>query len=285
MVSFRQLVSGDEAITNTFLASRPDTTMFLRSNLRRSSLSYSGEPYEGVYAGAFEGEGLVGVAAHYWNGNVIVAGGSHVTALIQRVAALSHRAVKGLLGTHDEVLEATRALDLAISSARYSSKEVLYRLDLAGLVVPPSLVDGSVEARTPNDDEMALLLEWRMAYAAETMNTPDTPETRVHQARALEGFHRNREDILVLQHGEPVAYSGFNATLADIVQVGGVWTPPVHRRRGYARCAVAASLLHARARSVVRAILFTGEENVSANRAYAALGFRPVGDYSLVFFD
>jgi predicted GNAT family acetyltransferase len=68
------------------------------------------------------------------------------------------------------------------------------------------------------------------------------------------------------------------------VQVGGVWTPPARRGRGYARAAVAGSLLDARARGVTRGVLFTAQENRPAQRAYEALGFQVVGDYGLLGF-
>lgn len=80
----------------------------------------------------------------------------------------------------------------------------------------------------------------------------------------------------------PVAYQQFNAALPDVVQVGGVWTPPPWRRRGYARAVVAGSLLAARAEGVPRSVLFTGEENIPAQRAYAAIGYRRVGDWGLL---
>ena len=66
------------------------------------------------------------------------------------------------------------------------------------------------------------------------------------------------------------------------MQIGGVWTPPSLRSRGYGRAAVAASLLDARAEGVRVAILFTGKGNVPACRAYEALGFQVIGDYRLV---
>jgi predicted GNAT family acetyltransferase len=44
---------------------------------------------------------------------------------------------------------------------------------------------------------------------------------------------------------------------------------------------VARSLLDARSDGVERAVLFTGDANIAARKAYAALGFRRVGDYRL----
>jgi len=66
------------------------------------------------------------------------------------------------------------------------------------------------------------------------------------------------------------------------VQIGGVYTPPAERSRGYAHCVIAQSLLDARDAGVSQAILFTGEENYAAQKAYIALGFQHVGDYRLL---
>lgn len=79
--------------------------------------------------------------------------------------------------------------------------------------------------------------------------------------------------------------TAFNARLPEIVQVGGVWTPPELRGRGYARCVIAAHLRVARRSGADRAILFTDEENLPAQRAYEALGFSEIGTYGLAFLE
>jgi predicted GNAT family acetyltransferase len=83
--------------------------------------------------------------------------------------------------------------------------------------------------------------------------------------------------------GQPVAYQQFNAMLPDVVQVGGVWTPPAWRGRGYGRAVVAGALLAARDAGARRGVLFTGDANLPARRAYAALGFSRVGEWALIF--
>ena len=80
-------------------------------------------------------------------------------------------------------------------------------------------------------------------------------------------------------------YSAFNAALPDCVQVGGVFTPPPLRGRGFGRAVVAGTLLLARERGVERSVLFTGPDNAPAQTAYRALGYRDIGDYGLVLFD
>jgi predicted GNAT family acetyltransferase len=98
----------------------------------------------------------------------------------------------------------------------------------------------------------------------------------------MERSLKERRTWILEEQGKPVACSSFNTAIKEAVQVGGVWTPPELRSRGYGRAVVAASLLDARAEGVTKAILFTGENNIAAQKAYVALGFRHIGDYRIV---
>lgn len=288
-ITVRRLVAGEEAMIEAFLASTPETTVFLRSNLSRVGLIDDGSPFSGTYAGAFDGDRLTGLGASLWNTNVVVAPGPHAEHVVVHAVALSGRRVGGILGPHDEVVRARAALGLDGEAPKFWSKEILYALRLSELIVPPALGEGRVVVRQPRPDELAALLDWRMAYCAETTNVPDTPETRAEQALRLtryqeDGHHFVAELASEGEGRERVAYSAFNATVAEVVQIGGVWTPPALRGRGYARCAVAGSLYTARERGVLHAVLFTGETNPAAQAAYVAIGFRPVGDYAILLF-
>jgi predicted GNAT family acetyltransferase len=72
----------------------------------------------------------------------------------------------------------------------------------------------------------------------------------------------------------------FNARIPGWAQVGGVYTPPARRGRGYARAVVAASLLEVRAAGVTRAILFAAAADAAA--AYSAIGFTTIGRFGIV---
>ncbi|HEU5059432.1 MAG TPA: GNAT family N-acetyltransferase, partial [Kofleriaceae bacterium] len=84
--------------------------------------------------------------------------------------------------------------------------------------------------------------------------------------------------------GKPVAMTALNARLPECVQVGGVFTPPELRGRGYGGAVVAGQLVDVRAAGARRAVLFTETENRAARRAYERIGFVRVGDYGLVMF-
>ena len=99
-------------------------------------------------------------------------------------------------------------------------------------------------------------------------------------ARAIEGHVERGEAFLLEMDGIPVSLCTHNARVRDNVQIGGVWTPPELRGRGYARRVVAGALRVADREGVKRAVLFT--ENPAARRSYEALGFRRVGDFGVI---
>jgi hypothetical protein len=68
----RLLRPGDETALDAFLAGHADTSMFLRANARSAGLRDQGEPMQGTYVAAIEGGRIAGVAAHCWNGMVLL---------------------------------------------------------------------------------------------------------------------------------------------------------------------------------------------------------------------
>jgi predicted GNAT family acetyltransferase len=136
--------------------------------------------------------------------------------------------------------------------------------------------------RAPRADERDLLCEWRLAYDLEMMGATDTSAHRQRSAAFLDAQIARNNAWVAVDASTPVSLSAFNATLPDMVQLGGIYTPPHLRSRGYAKVVVAASLIIARDRGASRAILFTN--NPSALRSYEAVGFRRMGDYSLILF-
>jgi RimJ/RimL family protein N-acetyltransferase len=283
-LDMRRLGPADAATLTGFLARHAAGSMFLRGNLQAAGLDYGGRPHEGVYVGGFDAEALVGVAAHYWNGNIVLQAPEHAGALACAVVAASGRPVHGLLGPRAQVVAARRALDAERRPATMDSDEVLFGLALSELRVPPPLADGALACRRSRDDDLAQLTEWRMAYAAEALGVPDTPSTRARESSTVERAHRAGALFVLEASGVAVALCQFNASTTDTVQIGGVWTPTDLRRRGYAQAVVAGALLAARATGRHTAILFTDQDNVAARRAYVKLGFAPIGDYGIVLF-
>ena len=274
-------------VLEAFLLPRIASSMFLLGNMRAAGLSDRGERFCGTYVGAFEGEELVGVLAHYWNGVVMPQAGEHVDALWRAAVAASDRGVTGAIGPAGQV---TTIRDGLLSAAvkggvvpvpRMDEREPLFELQLDALSVPEAPASGRVNGRLAEPRDLETLSAWRAAYEVETLGSVGSPKLRA-DARAAVVRQTGDGSLWVLESGGAlVALTGFNTRTAEAVQVGGVYTPPEWRRRGYGRCVVAASLLGARDTGAELGVLFTSENNVPAQRAYTALGFRPVGAFRL----
>ena len=281
----RALGPGDEAGVEAFLRARADTTMFLRSNLRAAGLAWSGQPFEGHWAARVEGDGAIaGICCLFWNGMVVVAGDRPEAAARAAVAAAG-RPVAGFIGPAAAVAAARAALGLAGAAVRLDDDEILMALDLDALVVPPRLAAGEVTCRRAQAGDVDVLAGWRHDYQVEALHDPPGAAT-AEEARGAgaRGVARGSQWIVV-EAGAPVATSGFNAILPEIVQVGPVYTPPALRGRGHGQAAVAGSLLDARAEGVGRAVLFTDRQNPSSTGAYRKIGFAEAGDYALVLLE
>jgi predicted GNAT family acetyltransferase len=272
----RILRRGDEEALEAFLAPRAETSMFLRANARAGGLDDRGAPLQATYAAAIGQEGIVAVAAHCWNGVLLVQAPEHLREVVRAALTASGRSLRGISGPADQVRGARDAL--GVREAAIDDVDALFSLDLDALRVPAALARLSL--RRPRDDELAGLIAWREQYLVETGLSALGPSLHQDAKSGVELLQAKGDHWVLEDSGKAVAYTAFNARLPDIVQVGGVWTPPPLRGRGYARSAVAGSLLEARSAGVARAILFTS--NAQAARAYQALGFARAGEYALL---
>ena len=276
--ALRLLQPGDEPAALEFLGRHGDSSMILWSNLLAAGLVDRGARYQGTWVALYQGTRITGVAMHAWNGHLIVQAEQGAAELARLAAQQSGRRVLGLLGPWEQALAAREALGLASAPTRVCENEVLFALDLAELRLPAPML----ETRAPREDDLDVACSFRAEYARELNLEPVEPARLREATRAS----ASKGDIFITTDGgAPVSITGVNARLPDRLQVGGVYTPPALRGRGYARCAVAGHLAFARAAGAVRATLFTREGNFPAQACYRALGFVPVGRYALILFE
>ncbi|MEH2050054.1 GNAT family N-acetyltransferase [Nostoc sp.] len=286
MPTFRTLQPGDEVLLEAFLLQHPDTSMFLRSNWRAAGLVDQGARFQGTYIAAYIDETIVAVAAHFWNGMVIVQAPVYLSEVVQAVVAQSGRAISGISGPATQV-EATKSiLGLSNRTTQLDESEILFSLALPDLQIPQALASAKVQCRLPHPDELELLTQWCVAYNVEALGQIETTSSHPACRLVIEARQATATHWVLVAGDTLVSYSAFNASLPDIVQIGGVWTPPELRGKGYAKSVVAGSLLNARSQGIKRAILFTGNNNQAAQAVYRGIGFLPTGEkYGLVLFE
>ncbi len=283
-MQIRTLLPGDVAAIESFLAAHADSSMILYSNLRNSGTADTGARYSGAWVGAVAPDGAIaGIAAHFWNGilNVQAPDPAPVGDLAAAALRASGRPLAGIIGSWAQTVDAWASLHPE-RPPRHHRREVLFALDIEDLAIPLPLLDGSIQVRRANAGDLPVLAPWYAAYREELGEMPPGPDTDRRAREGVEALIGEGAQFIALQDGIPVAASSFNARLPDTVQIGGVWTPPDARGRGCARVCVAGSLLIARATGAHRSILFTSVDNLPAQRAYRALGYREVGDYGIL---
>lgn len=285
MPTLKKLQPGDELLLETFLLQHVDTSMFLRSNWREGGLKNESDRFQGTYIAAIEDDKIVAVAAHYWNGMIVVQAPIYLAQVTQAVIEQSDLAIAGIAGPATQVEATKQALKLGNRPTQLDEQEILFSLALRDLQVPSALASGEVICRLPQTAELELLSEWCVAYNVETLGKLATPDLLPDCRREIAARQAIARHWVLIADKNPVAYTTFNACLPDIVQIGGVWTPPAFRGNGYGKSVVAGSLLEAKSQGVERAVLFTNHKNYAAQAAYRGIGFRETGEkFGLVLF-
>jgi GNAT superfamily N-acetyltransferase len=279
----RLLQHGDESALSAFLAQTPETAMFLRSNLRASGIVDDGKPYQGSYVGAFEGDKLVGVASFCWNGNLMLQCSSTLAPDLAAAAltAKPDRQVLGVLGPQAPVAAAIDIPEFTKRRARLAARQSILALDLADLP-DETPISARVRAVLPKDGDVAAA--WRHDYLCETLGAAPGDATRLQAVDEIERATDDARGYVLCMGDHLLAYAGFNATLPDMVQIGGLYCPPEERGLGYGRAALLGALLAVRTKGVAKAVLFTSDDNVPTLRCAQALGFKAAGEYGVVFY-
>jgi RimJ/RimL family protein N-acetyltransferase len=284
-VDVRVLREAHRPALAAFLDSRPDTHLFLRSNLARGRLEDEGKAFDGTWVGTVRDDGTVtSVAALFWNGVCLLQMPAHAQEILDMLAGAAPRALIELCGPTAQVEEALRHGLVRDRSLRGRHDAVVMRLSLAELAVPAALAGKSVDTRPPMGEELAMLGDWYAAFNHEVFDEPRSPESDLRARQWVRAMHDERRDQVATVDDRPVAYCAITNQLGDEVNIGAVYTPPELRGRGYARCVVAGILMEAARDGVTRAGLTALKDNPASLAAYRALGFRPAHDWTITRF-
>ncbi len=280
----RKLTQQDYQVFDTFLKPPTPTSVFLRSNAKKAGLIYqSNQDYSAHYYGAFDDENLQGVMALCWNGSILTQ--VFNLSVLKKLYDFAVNdqptfGVKVVLAPKDQTDKFLQWLQIDQDNISLSVTETAFYLDLDQLQIPSKLVQSEWEYRLATMEDMPILLPWNMGYAVEALGSnPISIDEKNEMAKDIASKIALSEMFVLTVSGELVSQAKYNATLPDVVQIGGVWTPPLQRRVGYARGVVAGALIEAKKHQVEKAILFA--RNPFAIRCYEKLGFEAVARYHL----
>lgn len=148
-MNFRLLKSQDTQVLEEYLAPHKAECMFICSNLKAAGIDYKGADFEGEYFGYFDKhdghlEQILGVIAHYWNGNIMMHARDHdvLEKLIFHLKKNISRPIEGILGPNTQAEHVIKKLGLSQYHFRINSNEWLYEINLQtlnGLSVPSNM--------------------------------------------------------------------------------------------------------------------------------------------------
>jgi predicted GNAT family acetyltransferase len=146
----------------------------------------------------------------------------------------------------------------------------LFRLEQ---LVPPE-PEPAGSARPASRDDLDLVMAWLRAFRDEAEPRAASPAREMQQRR----IDLRLCWLWLNLSGDPVSMAVRSVTIAGVSRVGPVYTPPEHRKHGYAAGVTAACSQHALDTGAEQVILFTDLSNPTSNGVYRRLGFRPLDD-------
>ena len=283
-IKIKTLSNNDRDSVRSLLGRFKSSSLFLLSNMAQAGLQDGEERFQGYWLAitpADDPSSILAVAAHFWNHNILIQSPDHalIPPLLDALLHGSNRPLAGLIGPWEQCVVAVDHLGIELDRCPYASKEPLYELLIDDLIPPTQ----TVTTRCAQGEDADIIAAWLQRSEALLYDEPHPlPYHRKHAQRLITSQH-----VWIAHHPTthlPCAMTNVNAHLPEdrIFQIGGVFTPEEARRQGYARQVVARQLLDMRARGYTHAILFTGADNLPAQRAYLALGFRHILDYGLI---
>ncbi len=205
--------------------------------------------------------------------NLALTHSDHPTAIPLLTITLlqAHCTLPGVIGPH-LVAEpfAQRWAEQTGSTVEVWMQQRIYQLTA---VHPPTLPTGQM--RWATSDDQPLLEAWFPAFHQEVIGTTAPNRSPNSVMRWLTGTSRQ---LALWDDGGPVAMAGTTGPTPNGIRISAVYTPPAHRRHGYASALVAA-LSQAQLDAGRRfCFLYTDLRNPISNHIYQAIGYTPVVD-------
>ena len=157
----------------------------------------------------------------------------------------------------------------------------IYKLET---VIPVADVPGAMRRAT--QDDFDLLRRWIAEFQVEAVGVkPDNVDYERIERTLTEALKFETLGRFLWEHDGPVSLAGFSGPTPNGIRIGPVYTPPEHRRRGYASALVAALSQQLLDEGRKFCFLYTDLANPTSNHVYMNIGYEPVCDVNLYRFD
>jgi predicted GNAT family acetyltransferase len=265
-----------------FLERAPEASLFLLSKLHAFGPRLGPSLYSGNFQGIRENGKLVAVFCLTRGGSLHVQLGDRIdlARAIVDAAKSETMPIRGVLG---EWQSSKPVWDLLCADGclreTVASKEVFYRLNLAGSVAPVASV-ADVRMLTGHDHDL-----WEPVCVAFQHETGEPVlGSREQRKAAFERSSALGHWWGAFENEQLVSIAAVIALHAPVAQIGAVFTIPERRRLGISRAVMTRLILDSRdVHRLARLCLFTEERNTPARQLYESLGFERFGHFGWFF--
>lgn len=264
-----------------FLKGHENYTLFLLGNFENYGAILTEAPYSGNFKLIRAQGQVIGVFCLTRKGNLLIETilQEPIFDIVLDACHQESMPLKGVVGNWDfcgpfwEYLKAKKIIQKEV----FTSKEILYSIDLDKHDFLPQ---PHVRLLTKAD-----YIQWkplRLDYLIEEGFPNDLTDKQL-----LDLFlDKTKKKITwgLFLNNILVSIADLNAKALDLGQVGGVYTMPNFRQRGYSKSVMQQLLLDAKELHKIRkVIIFTGDKNFPAQKLYNSLGVSQIGYFALLF--
>lgn len=279
----RLLTASDRDATLAYLEAKVAERMFLASNLLKYGIEDRGGMLQGPFYGSFAGRALRGVVQLVNQGSVLCCGdGPAAMAELGEAAAATPHLPARVLAMRQECEDY-----LAAYLARRPRRIRDTRDSILQQVTAETLVHHPMKGfRAATSDDVDLLVRWKREFRIDGLK--DKPEwvDDGELRRFIELAVREGRQYVLEEGGRPVTMGLVNASTPRCAQLGGVYTPPEERGKGYATRMVSAMCHFQLSACGLQAVFLSVEaDSHAANHIYAKLGFRHLGIYRFLLLE
>ena len=278
----QDVTDSDLERVRVFLEAHQDSSLFLLSNLALFGPRIGDHPNSGNYRCVLEERRIVAVFSLTRRGNLLVQAAGRADLAEQILQACEGESIE-VTGVIGDWLTAQALWRLACADPRLQpaqiQKDLLFSLSLTELD-PAGIPAASAPARALNPGDFDQWDPLNNAYLAE-VHLPSQLTSRQRRDE-FESSVRAHRWWGAFDAGRLMAIAGLNAVYGGLGQVGGVYSRPEERRKGWSRAVMRQLISDSRTRHrFERLVLFTGDDNVAARRLYESLGFHQGDSFGL----
>lgn len=268
---------------NEYLTRYEETAQFLINNLKTHGPVMTDHHNSGHFKLIRKSGRVAGVFCLTRRGNLLIqtdTNDSTEPSVLLDACAGEPVSIKGFIGDWNSIDPVYRLFLERNPSFKpsYEAKEILYSYTLS-----------SHDSKLVHDTQVRLLQlcdfdQWLALSAAYMLELSIPDELTLKQKeRDFEFQVVNQLCWGLFVDPKLLSKASLNSKGQTIGQVGGVYTPPEFRKKGFAKRVMFHMLkdcidLHSHTKN----ILFTGETDLPAQRLYESMGYKPIGFFALV---